>query len=145
MSVSPIPEGYNVVSPYLIVDDVHQQLEFLKEGLGAEILEEIVLPDGSSMHGEARVGDSVIMMGKSQEGFSAFTSMIHIYTEDCDAAWQRAIEAGAKPSMPPQDQFYGNREGGVIGPCGNHWWFGTRKEVMSKEEMAKRAAVARGQ
>ncbi|MGB0550222.1 MAG: VOC family protein [Limisphaerales bacterium] len=65
-------------------------------------------------------------------------SMLYLYVPDCDAAYAKAIAAGAKKLMEPMDQFYGERSGGVLDPLGNQWWFGTRNEEISSEELAKR-------
>ena len=65
-------------------------------------------------------------------------SMLYLYVPDCDAAYAKAIAAGAGKVMEPMNQFYGDRSGGVLDPFGNQWWFGTRNEGISSEELAKR-------
>lgn len=139
MSVSYIPEGYNNVSPYLMVKDIDVMMDFLIEVFEAEELERMKGPEGWVRHGEVRIGDSVIMMGRAREDFPEMESMIHIYTADVNAVYDRAMAAGATSLMEPTDQFYGNREAGIKGPLGNQWWMATRIEKLSDEELEKRA------
>ena len=144
MAVSPIPSTHNTVSPYLVLDDVAGEIDFMKAAFGAEELERITLPNGKIMHAEMRIGDSVVMLGGAQEGFSARPGMMHVYCEEVDAVYAKALAAGATTIMEPQDQFYGNREGGVADPQGNQWWIGSRIEELTNEQLHERAASARG-
>ena len=138
MAVSPIPAGYHTVTPYIMTDSVRDLLAFTQNGLGAEILEKMEMPDGAVMHAEIRIGDSIIMMGQAREDAPSMPTMLYLYVEDCDAAYQKAIDAGAISEREPEDQFYGDRSGGVKDPLGNQWWFGTRIEEVSMEEAMKR-------
>ena len=142
MSVKPIPDNYHAVTPYLMVEDVDKLIEFVKQAFGAEETERIQLPDGTVNHAEVRIGDSVIMMGKARDEFGPMSSMLYIYTEDTDATYERALQAGATSVMEPADQFYGDRNAGVKGPLGNLWWIATHIEDVSPEELKKRAATA---
>jgi len=143
MAVDPIPEGYNTVSPYLVVEDIDQQIEFVKLAFDAEVVERIALPDGSVMHADVRIGDSIVMMGKASPEFPALSAMFHLYVPNVDSVYNSAIEAGATTLQEPKDQFYGNREGGVKGPQGNFWWLGSRIKKMSHEELVQKATEAR--
>ena len=138
MNVSPIPAGHNAVSPYLVVKDVAKMIDFLITVFEGEKIEGFLKPDGSLMHGEVKIHDSVIMIGQAQPEWSPQTNMIHIYVEDVDATYEKALASGAQSIMPPADQFYGNRESGVTGPMGNSWWIATHKEDLSHEEMMER-------
>ncbi|MEM7369817.1 MAG: VOC family protein [Bacteroidota bacterium] len=140
MSVSYLPEGHNQVSPYLMVESIENMFAFLTEVFDAEIIEQMSGDDGFLRHGEVRIGDSVIMMGRSRGEYKAMESMVHIYLPDAKAAYDKAIALGASSLMEPTDQFYGNREAGVRGPQGNQWWIATRIEILSEEEMRRRAA-----
>jgi uncharacterized glyoxalase superfamily protein PhnB len=139
--VKPVPDGYHTVTPYLVVKDVDRLLAFVREGLGGETFECHRAPDGRVMHAEAQIGSSRVMMGGANEKHPPTPGMLYLYVEDCDALYRRALAAGAVSVMEPADQFYGDRSGGVLDPCGNQWWFGTRKEEVSPEEMARRAAA----
>jgi PhnB protein len=81
------------------------------------------------------------MIGESPNETQTSTAMLYLYVEDVDSTYQRALRAGATPLMEPADQFYGDRNGGVLDPCGNKWWIATHKEDVSPDELAKRAAA----
>ncbi|MBW4478524.1 MAG: VOC family protein [Tolypothrix brevis GSE-NOS-MK-07-07A] len=138
MSVKPIPEGYHTVTPYLIVKGVESLIEFLTSGFAATEICRIMHPDGSIMHAEVKIGDSFIMMGEAREDFQAMPSMIHLYVENADAIYERAIQAGATSVMEPKDEFYGDRAAGVKDQTGNCWWIATHQEDVSPEELEKR-------
>jgi len=143
MPVKPIPDGYHSVTPYLIVKDGNRTLEFLQRGLGAELIERHDLPNGRLMHAEVRIGDSPVMLGEGGESHPPMPCMLYLYVRDCDAAYQRALGAGAKSVRVPENQFYGDRSGGVVDAEGNQWWFGTHVEDVSPQELARRAAEQR--
>ena len=140
MTVPYIPEGYNAVSPYLMVTDIEAQLSFLKEVFDGEIIERLPNPDGNLTHGEIKIADSVIMMGLARPEYPSSPSMTHIYVADVDAIFQKALDAGGEAIMPPTNQYYGNREAGIKDPQGNQWWMATQIETVSQEEMIRRAA-----
>ncbi len=142
MSVKPIPDGYHTVTPYLIVDDIREQIEFLEQAFGAKRLEYIELPDGSIKHAEVRIGNSPIMMGQAQPGYPAMPAMCYLYVEDAVAAYERALAAGAESVQEPHDADYGDRNAGVKGPSGNMWWVATRIEDVPSDELKKRMAAA---
>lgn len=83
MKVAAIPKGNNSVSPYLVVEDTSKMLEFVKKAFGAQEKEVLVMPDGTIVHCEVEIGDSVVMIGQASPKMGALTSMVHIYTEDC--------------------------------------------------------------
>ena len=144
MSIAAIPKGNNQVSPYLVVENAKVMLEFVKKAFGAQEKEVFTMPDGTVMHCEVKIGDSVIMIGTTSPETEPMKSMIHIYTEDCDAMYQQALEAGAVSVRELEDQFYGDRSGGVADPYGNFWWIATHIEDVSPEEMNKRVAAFKG-
>jgi PhnB protein len=137
--VKPIPDNYQVVTPYLVVQGAEKLINFLKQAFGARETERISMPDGSIGHAEVRIGDSVIMMSDAREDmWKAMPSSIYLYVEDCDTIYKRALDVGATSLMEPKDQFYGDRSGGVKDPVGNHWFIATHKEDLTKEELDKR-------
>ncbi len=138
MAVKPIPDEYPQVMPYLIVKDVGKTINFLKEVFNAEEKEKMVLADGSINHGEVRIGNSVIMMGKANEQFSPLPAMLYIYVNDTDEAYKRALKMGAESVMEPSNQFYGDRNAGVKDSDGIQWWIASHVEDVSSEEMEKR-------
>ena len=143
MPVKPIPEGYHSVTPYLVVPGAGRLIEFLKEAFKAEEVERMSQPDGTVMHAEVRIGDSIIMMGEASGKFPAMPAAIYLYVPDVDAVYKRALAAGAASTMEPANQFYGDRNAGVKDPSGNLWWIATHVEDVPREEMAKRAAAAK--
>ncbi len=90
------------------------------------------------MHAETRIGDSIVMLGQNNEKWPSTRSMIHLYVEDVDRVFQRAIEAGATPLREPETMFYGDRSGGVDDPWGTQWWIATRVEEVPEEEVTRR-------
>jgi uncharacterized glyoxalase superfamily protein PhnB len=138
-NVKPKPEGFHTVTPYLIVEGVAGLIDFLKQAFGAEEIERMASPDGGIAHAEVRIGDSIIMMGEPRDEWKPMPGSIYLYVDDTDAAYKRALEAGATSLMEPADQFYGDRNGGVKDPSGNHWWIATHIEDVAPEEMARRA------
>ncbi|MGH9912813.1 MAG: VOC family protein [Nitrososphaeraceae archaeon] len=141
-SIKPIPDGYHTVTPYLLVQGADKLIDFVKKAFDAKETERYSMPDGSVGHAELRLGDSVIMLSEAMGGedYKSTTAGIHLYVENCDATYQRALEAGATSSMQPADQFYGDRSAGVKDQFGNQWWISTHKEDLSKEEITKRMA-----
>jgi uncharacterized glyoxalase superfamily protein PhnB len=110
-----------------------------KKAFDAKETDRYSMPDGSIGHEEIRLGDSVIMLSEALGGeYKPTTAGMHLYVENCDATYQRALKAGATSTMQPADQFYGDRSAGVKDPFGNHWWIATHKEDLSKEEIIRR-------
>ena len=143
MPAKPVPDGYGTVTPYLIIPAVAKVIEFLKKAFDAtEAHPPHKAPDGRIMHAEVQIGTSRVMMGEPMGEFTAMPAMLHLYVEDSDALYKRAIDAGATPVMEVADQFYGDRSGGVKDLAGNTWWISTHKEDVPPEEMEKRAKAA---
>lgn len=138
MATNYKPEGYQDVIPYLIQPNINGLVKFMKKALDAEELSLMEDEEGNVVHGEMRVGDTVIMMGQSSEQFPQMKTMLHIYVKDVDETFKKAIEAGATVEREVADQFYGDRSGGVKDKWGNQWWFSTHKEDLTEEEMEKR-------
>ncbi len=140
MSKNFVPRGHSIVSPFLIVESVEKELEFMKNVFGAEITEQVRQPDGNVVHAEARIGDSTIMIGRASADFPARPSMLYVYNENVDETFQRALKFGATAVSEPKDQFYGNREAEVRDAHGNTWWIAQHLQELSEEEIQQRAA-----
>ena len=148
--VRPIPEGYHTATPYLIVKGAASAIEFYKKAFGATELLRMVQADGRVGHAEIKIGDSPIMLAdefpemgaRGPQSLGGSPVSILLYVEDVDALFSRAVAAGAKVLRPVQDQFYGDRSGGVTDPFGHLWYIATHKEDVSPEELKKRAAAA---
>jgi len=145
-TVKPIPEGVPTVSPNLTLKHCAKCMEWYERALGAETLMSMPAPDGKSVwHAEMRVGTAILYMNDEMPGMGApAPSAEHpapvsfwIWTKDCDAAFKRAVEAGATTKMPPMDMFWGDRTGTVADPFGYTWTFSTHVKDMTQEEMAR--------
>ncbi|HEY4427882.1 MAG TPA: VOC family protein [Solirubrobacteraceae bacterium] len=146
----PVPEGYPRVMPYLIVDGASEAIDFYTQVLGASERMRMPGPDGRLGHAELDLGDSVIMLAdehpdmgiRGPRSIGGTPVTIHVYVDDVDAAFERAVQAGAKPLRAVEDRFYGDRSGQLEDPFGHHWNLATHVEDVPPEEMSKRAAEA---
>ena len=145
-NVSPIPEGFHSISPYLLIDGAAEAIEFYKEAFGAEETVRLPTPDGKLQHAEIRIGDSTIMLAdappdkSSPKKLGDTPVMLHLYVPDVDAVFAQAVKAGATVERPVSDQFYGDRNGDLIDPFGHRWGVSTHKEDLTLEEIQARAA-----
>jgi PhnB protein len=139
MAVKPRPDGYHSITPYLVVDGAADVIEFLKQAFDARELMRFAAPAGRIGHAELRIGDSVVMLGDAHGEHRPMQAMLHVYVDDADATYQRALSAGATSVQAPTNQFYGDRSGGVKDPCGNLWWIATRVEDVPPDELKRRA------
>jgi PhnB protein len=140
-TVKPIPDGFHTITPYLIVEGVEKLIAFMKEAFGAEPTHRPTKrPNGSIMHATLRIGDSMLMLSDASQHAKASPVMLYLYVPNVDAAYQRALKAGATSVMEPADQFYGDRSAGVKDSFGNQWFFGTHIEDVAPAELEKRAA-----
>jgi PhnB protein len=144
--VKPIPDGYPRVTPYLYIDGAKAAIDFYSSILGAQERMSMPGPDGKVGHAELAIGDSVIMiadefpdmgaLGPRSVGGSPVT--IHVYVEDVDRTFERALEAGATVRRPVEDKFYGDRGGEFEDPFGHLWSIASHVEDVSPEEMQQR-------
>jgi uncharacterized glyoxalase superfamily protein PhnB len=120
-------EGFHTVTPYIVVNQAAELIDFVKRAFGGEELLRTT-GTGGGIHAEVRIDDSMVMIGGG--GAWRGTPMptaLHLYVKDADAAYRRAVEAGATSLYEPQDMPYGDREAGVRDPSGNNWYIGTNK------------------
>jgi len=149
MPTKAIPDGYHSVTPYLVMRDAAQAIDFYERAFGATEKFRFSAPDGKIGHAEIKVGDSVIMLadempdmgyrGPQTLGGAAVSLMM--YVEDVDRQFQRAVNAGAKVKQQVTDQFYGDRSGTLEDPFGHVWTIATHMEDVSQDELVKRAAT----
>jgi PhnB protein len=142
--VQAVPQGFHTLTPHLIVRDADQAIEFYKKAFGAEVLGGIArTPDGKVMHALLRIGNSNLMLNDEMPQYGALSPLsggsssitIHIYTQNVDAAFERATAAGAQVNMPLMDQFWGDRYGLVTDPYGHKWSLAAHIKNLSPEEM----------
>jgi PhnB protein len=149
-NVKPIPEGYSRVTAYLCVDGASDAIEFYTSVFGATERMRMGAPEGKIGHAELELGDSVIMLAdefpdmgfRSPGAYGGTPVLLHVYVEDVDAVFDRAVAAGAKAVRPVENQFYGDRSGQFEDPFGHHWNVATHVEDVPPEEIASRAAAA---
>ncbi len=139
--VQPIPAGYRTVTPYLVVTGVAKLLDFLKAAFNGKEKFRSAMPDGTIMHAELKLGDSMVMMGEARPDQPPLNCSIYLYVKDVDKVHAQAVKAGGISIMDPADQFYGDRNGGIKDPCGNQWYIGTHIEDVSPKEIQRRMAA----
>lgn len=115
---------YRMVNPYLLVEKADRELEFLKAAFGATELDVSRKDDGSVMHAEILVGDSLLMLGQSGDQWKPRGGAFYLWVPDVDESYRRALAAGATSESEPEDKPYGHRNAGVIDPNGLTWWIG---------------------
>jgi PhnB protein len=142
-----IPKGYHTVTPSLFVVGAAKAIDFYKKALGAEEVMRFPAPDGTIMHAELRIGDSIIMLadempdqgGRGPKSIGGTPVSFFVYRENVDAAWKRAVDAGSKPIVPLADQFWGDRTGCLEDPFGHQWWLAQHIQDLTPEELRKNA------
>lgn len=147
--VNHIPPGFHTVTPHIMVSSAEDAIAFYKEAFGAEEVMVMPGPGGKGvMHAEIKIGDSMIMLGEDMPQMKYWVSPtqlkgttvgLAIYVPDVDKAFDKAIKAGAKVSMPVADMFWGDRYGKLTDPFGHEWAIATHKQDLTPEQIAKGA------
>jgi PhnB protein len=147
----PIPAGHHTLTPHLVIKGASEAIAFYKEAFGAEELHRMLFPgpDGTSKIGHAalQIGDSKLFLAEEfpeHGGFGPGASSpvtIHLYVANADATFARAVEAGAKVTMPLANMFWGDRYGKLIDPFGHHWSIAQHIEDPTPEQMQERIAA----
>ncbi|NHZ94861.1 VOC family protein [Massilia sp. CCM 8734] len=149
-AVERIPSDMHTVTPHLICADAVSAIDFYVKAFGATDAGKMLAPNGKLIHGMIRIGDSAIMLGEETPEWGALGPLtlkgspvtLHLYVQDADAAFQRAVDAGATAVMPPADMFWGDRYGMVKDPYGHSWSLAHHVRDMSLEEMQAGAVAA---
>ena len=147
MAVKPIPDGYQAVTPYLVIQGASGAIEYYKKVFGATERMRMDAPGGMIGHAELTIGGSTIMLADEfpQMGFRGPKTIggspvsLMLYVPNVDEVFKRAVDAGAKPLRPVADQFYGDRLGTLEDPFGHVWSIGTHVEDVAPEEMRRRS------
>jgi PhnB protein len=140
-----VPAGFHTLTPHLTVRNASDAIEFYKEAFGAEVLNVAYMPNGKIMHALLQLGDSRLMLNDEVPEFGSLSPLstggtgvtLHVYTEDVDAMYRRAISAGATVRIEPADQFWGDRYGILMDPYGFKWGLATHIKDLSPEEMQR--------
>jgi len=147
--VKAIPEGYHSVTPYLVVQDGAQAIEFYKRAFGAREVMRSEGPDRKVSHAEIKIGDSIVMLGgmttgelRAPQSLGASTVSIFLYLDNVDATFKQALAAGAREAQPLADMFWGDRYGRLTDPFGHSWSLAQHIENVAPAELEKRAREA---
>lgn len=162
MAIKGAHNKHPQITPHLVVKDARAAVDFYARAFGAEIAYQSKLPFGDGMHYHLRLGGSIFMVtdempggeGESKEKtpsplraprtLGGTTSVMEIYVDNADAAFDRAVKEGAHPTLPVHDAFWGDRYGWVTDPFGHIWAVATMKEILTPEELTERMAAAFG-
>jgi len=126
MTANPTPPGYHAVTPYLLVRNPDEVIEFAKKTFDAQLRSRQLDPEGRVAHAEIVIGDSAIMLGASREEYPPIPAMLYVYVADVDAVYARALAAGATSLREPVDESYGDRAAGLRDSQDVQWWIATR-------------------
>ncbi|HEV2611348.1 MAG TPA: VOC family protein [Noviherbaspirillum sp.] len=143
--VKPVPEGMHTVAPHLVCDGAADAIEFYKKAFGAVEIDRLPGPHGKLVHAMIRIGDSPIMLVDEFPEWGSFGPRslkgspvtIHLYVENADALFQRAVDAGAKVVMPINEAFWGDRYGKLEDPFGHQWSVAKHVRDVTPEEIAQ--------
>jgi PhnB protein len=131
--------GRSVISTFIVVPQAMRIVDFAQAVFDARLIREPLLhADGSLWNAELDIGGSTVLIGDAAAGMER-PAFLYVHVPDCDATFRKALDAGAKPILEPQDQFYGDRDGGVEDVAGNWWWIATHKDDLSVAEIERRA------
>jgi len=144
--VKPIPDGYQSMTPNLVCSNAARAIDFYKTVFGATELRRVPGPNGTIMHAEMKIGDSMFFINDTMGAAplpvpapgTPNPMYIHLYVPDADTVYNRAVTGGARVDMPLQDMFWGDRYGKITDPFGQQWGIATRKEEVTPEEMKRR-------
>jgi uncharacterized glyoxalase superfamily protein PhnB len=140
-----IPEGLRSVTPAMTIDGCAEAIEFYKKAFGAVEIARAPDPSGAKIwHAEIRIGDSVVFMNDAfpDMGSAANVTSLWLYSDDVDAAFRRAVDAGAEVKMPLADMFWGDRMASLSDRWGNRWTVAQRMKDLSQGEMASASKEA---
>lgn len=145
-AINPIPHGYHTLTPYLAVKDAAAALTFYCAAFNASEVMRLHMPEGGIAHAEFTIGDSHFMISDeypnspvvAPETLGGSTVKLHLYVNDVDASFARALAAGAKSTMPVADQFWGDRMGALVDPFGHHWLLASHVEDVDPSEFPSR-------
>ena len=129
MTTLGVPEGYRSLSPYLLVEDAEGLLAFVSTVFGTEVRRRMT-GEAGGLHAEIELGDSVLMVGAG--GGMSFPAMLHVYVEDSDTVYERALAAGATSVAEPHDASFGDHRSAFEDAWGNQWWVATRVENVAE-------------
>jgi PhnB protein len=128
-------EGYHTITPLLRVKDYLKLIDFLKQVFDAKEISRYNHTDGSIIHAEVKIGDSMIMISDSTEEWKPMTIALYLYVDDVDKKYQKALECSATSLREPRDEFYGDRCAVIVDNFGNQWWIASHNKNISEEKL----------
>ena len=152
--VRAVPKIFHTVTPHLTIEGASDAIKFYKKAFGAKELSRMKAPDGKRlMHAMIMIGNSVVMLndafpewgGKGPKALGGTPFAVHLYVEDADKVFRKALKAGATVAMPMADMFWGDRYGILLDPFGHRWAIATHKKDMTPAQMAKAGKAAMAQ
>lgn len=151
-AVQPIPDGFRTVTPHLVCAGAAKAIDFYQAAFGAVEIDRLAAPDGTLLHAALRIGDSMIMLtdecpqmgARGPLALGGTPVTVHLFVEDVDAAFQRAVEAGATVRMPVGNMFWGDRYGSVMDPFGHAWSLATHQQDLTMQQIAENLRASGG-
>jgi PhnB protein len=151
-SIAKAPEGMHTITPHIVVSDANSATDWYKQVLGAEERSRIEVPGGKVMQVELWFGDSAVMLADefpelgvlSPLSVGGTATVLHLYTNDVDALWKHAVDAGAEVRQPLQDVFWGERYGQITDPFGHRWGLAQHLRSVPRKEIADAVAAMFG-
>lgn len=128
------PEGFHTVMPYLFVEEPEKLVEFLKNVFYAKEINRSLMPNGDIGNVILKIGDSCFMISQARGEFEKMRTALYLYVSDVDALHKRAVDHGAEVCFEPDNMPYGDRQSGIVDPCGNYWWISKRMLNKGYEE-----------
>ena len=147
-NVKAVPDGFHTLTPHLTVKNADKALDFYQKALGAQVLHVSRMPDGKVMHATIRIGDSMLMLNDEFPGMGSVSPdrgagfALHVYVDNVDDLFKKALASGATQKMPLMDQFWGDLYGQVLDPFGFLWSLGQHIKDVSPEELEAAGAEA---
>jgi uncharacterized glyoxalase superfamily protein PhnB len=138
MTAKPIRDGFHAITPYFFAEEARRLIKFISTAFGGKLTFQKERPDGSIVHAEMQIGDSMLMLADPSAEFKPTPTSIYLYVKDCDAVYQTALTSGGTSIFPMMTLPSGERYGGVKDPCGNIWWIATHVEDVTEEEEERR-------
>lgn len=148
MSVKPIPDGVSIMVPHLVCEGASEAIEYYKKAFKAEEVMRMPSPDGKVMHAHLKISGQDLylcdpfMQSQGPKALGGSPVTVSLWTEDVDALFAQAIEAGGTVTMPVADMFWGDRYGKLVDPFGHNWALMTHKEDLTPEQIGQRAQAA---
>ena len=135
--------GNNLVSAFLLVDDVEKELAFVRAVFGAEVVSQQQASQAGTWQGEVRIGGAIVLVRRASKDQPRASCTLHVWVEDVDASYGAALAHGAESVSQPEDRPYGNREAAIKDPQGNTWWIARPIRKPSSREVERKLAAQR--